>query len=97
MIFVRMHRHPGEMILAACDEEILGETFRGEGTKITVSRTFYGGDLVSEDVFIERTKSASIMNLVGNAVVNRAIAAGLVSEESVIVIGGVKHAQVVMM
>ncbi|MBP6021257.1 MAG: DUF424 family protein [Candidatus Methanomethylophilaceae archaeon] len=97
MIFVRMHRHPGEMILAACDEEILGETFRGGGAKITVSRTFYGGDLVSEDVFIERTKSASIMNLVGNAVVNRAIAAGLVSEESVIVIGGVKHAQVVMM
>ena len=96
MIFVRMHPHPGEMILAACDEEILGKTFRGGGAKITVSQTFYGGDLVTEEVFIERTRSASIMNLVGNAVVDRALAEGIVSPESVIVIGEVKHAQVVM-
>lgn len=97
MIYVRMHSHPGEMILAACDADILGQTFRGGGAKITVSETFYKGDLVSPEVFIERTKSASIMNLVGNAAVECAAAAGLVSEESIMVIGGVKHVQVVIM
>lgn len=83
--------------MAACDQEILGMTFRGNGAKIKVSETFYGGELVSEDVFVERTRSVTIMNLVGNRVVDRAVKEGLVSENSVMVIGEVKHAQVVIM
>ena len=43
------------------------------------------------------TKSVSIMNLVGNRVVERAIAEGIVDSDNVIEIGGVKHAQVVIM
>lgn len=97
MIFCRIHTHEKERILAACDEEIIGMTFRGNDIKITVSETFYRGECISEDIFVERTKSVTIMNLVGNRVVERAIKEGLVSEDNVIEIGEVKHAQVVMM
>ena len=97
MISCRIHTHEKERILAACDQEILGMTFRGNGIKIKVSEIFYGGETVSEDVFVERTKSVTIMNLVGNRVVDRAVKEGLVSEQSVMVIGEVKHAQVVIM
>jgi len=97
MICCKIHVHEKDRILAACDEEILGMTFRGDGVKIKVSEIFYGGEAVSEDVFVERTKSVTIMNLVGNRVVGKAVSEGLVSEKSVIVIGGVKHAQVVIL
>jgi len=83
--------------LAACDQEILGMTFRGDGVKIKVSELFYGGEAVSEEIFLERTKSVSIMNLVGNRVVETAIKAGLISDENVMIIGEVKHAQMVIM
>ena len=52
---------------------------------------------MSAEAFIERMKSVSIMNLVGEGVVSIAISEGHVSPENVMDIGGVKHAQVVMM
>ncbi|MCL1978736.1 MAG: DUF424 family protein [Methanomassiliicoccaceae archaeon] len=97
MILCKIHVHDNERILAACDQEILGMTFRGDGVKIKVSEIFYGGEPISEDAFVERTRSVTIMNLVGNRVVSRAVKEGLVSEESVMVIGEVKHAQVVIL
>lgn len=97
MISSRIHVHGNERILAACDEEILGMTFRDDGAKITVSEIFYGGERIPEEVFVERTRSVTIMNLVGNRVVDVAIEAGIVSRDNVIEIGGVKHAQAVIM
>lgn len=97
MISCKIHVHEKDRILAACDHEILGMTFRGDGVKIKVSEIFYGGEAVSEDVFIERTRSVTIMNLVGNRTVGIAVKEGLVSEQSVMVIGEVKHAQTVIM
>ena len=97
MISAKIHTHDNERILAACDEDILGMTFRDERSKITVSERFYGGERISEEIFIERTKSVTIMNLVGNTVVDVAVKAGLVSEDCVMIIGGIKHAQTVVM
>ena len=97
MISAKIHVHENERILAACDEDILGMTFRDENSKITVSERFYGGERISEEIFFERTKSVTILNLVGNEVVGAAVRVGLVSEDHVIVIGGVKHAQAVVM
>lgn len=97
MIYCKIHTHEKERILAACDQDIIGKTFRGDGIKITVSERFYGGEVISEDTFVERTKSVTIMNLVGNKVVDRAIKEGLVSEDNVMIIGEVKHAQTVIL
>jgi uncharacterized protein len=94
-IYVRIHTGHNERILAACDEEIIGQTFSGNGAKITVTESFYNGELVSEEAFIERMKSVTIMNLVGERTVGIAIMEGHVSKDRVMDIGDVKHAQVV--
>lgn len=96
-MYVRIHFHNDDVILAACDEDILGMTFRGDGMKITVNESFYKGEALGKDAFVERMKSVSVMNLVGNEVVAIALEEGYVSPDSVVEIGGVKHAQVVMM
>lgn len=97
MIYVRIHVHEDDRILAACDEDIAGLTFRGGGARITVSERFYCGESVTEEVFIERMRSASVVNLVGNTVVEAAVRAGFIAAANVMEIGGVKHAQAVMM
>ncbi len=95
-MYVRLHTHDSERIVAACDEDIIGQTFRGNGAKITVDERFYKGESLTEDVFIERMRMATILNLTGNEVVAIAIREGFVSEDAVLDIGGVKHAQAVV-
>lgn len=95
MIYCRIHRGSGETLLAACDEDVLGKTFRGNGAKITVDEGFYNGELVPEETFIERMRSFTIMNLVGERTIALAIEHGYVDKDCVLQIGEVKHAQVV--
>ncbi len=95
--YFKVHKHPSEMIIAVCDEEILGQTFRGEKSKITVTEGFYGGDLVEEEFVRINMGSFTILNIVGNRAVDLAVREGIVSEDAVIVIGDVKHVQAVRM
>ncbi len=95
MISIKIHRGQGEVILAACDEEVLGKTFSGDGMKFHVSNGFYDGYLVTEEEFVDRMDEYTIMNLVGNRVIDLAIENGHVTEDYVIQIGDVKHVQVV--
>ena len=88
-MFVRIHTHG--------NERILGMTFEGGGAKIRVSESFYRGESISPEAFVERMKSVTIMNLVGEEVIALAIAEGKVSPDNVMEIGGVKHAQVVLL
>lgn len=97
MFLARVHKHPDEIILAVCDAEIIGETFRGGGLRIDVSRGFYGGDETTEEELLRAFGNATVINLVGNRAVELAVNAGIVDPARVIVIGGVKHAQAVIM
>lgn len=85
------------MVIAICDEEILGQTFRGEKMKLTVSEGFYSGIIADEDFILTNIKSFTILNIVGPRIVDLCIRQGIISEDSVIEIGGVKHAQAVRM
>jgi hypothetical protein len=96
-MFVKIHRSDSDTILAACDEELVGRTFRGEGTRLDVSEIFYKGESIDREALVERMKSASVMNLVGEEVVTIAIEEGYATADSIIEIDGVKHVQVVLM
>lgn len=96
MIAVRIHSASGETVLAACDHELLGLTFKEGKFRLHVSERFYNGEAIPDEILVERMRSASIMNLVGERTVSIAVSEGYVDEENIIVIDGVKHAQVVM-
>ncbi len=96
-MFVKIHRNERDTILAACDEHLVGMTFREEGKRLDVSEIFYKGEAVGRDALVDRMKSVSIMNLVGDEVVTIAIEEGYASEDNVIEIDGVKHVQVVLL
>ena len=96
-MFVKIHRNEREVILAACDEDLIGRTFREEGKRLDVNELFYKGEAIGRDGLGERMKSGTIMNLVGEETVAIAIEEGFASEDSVIEIDGIKHVQVVLL
>ena len=89
------HRGP-ETLVAACDEELLGKTFRERGLRIEVS-SFYAGDHVTEDQLLAHLRLATIGNFVGRETVDAVMRGGFVAQESVLWIDGVPHAQFVVM
>jgi len=89
------HRGP-ETLVAAADEELLGKTFRERGLKIEVS-SFYEGDVVTEDQLLAHLRLATIGNFVGRETVDAVKRGGFVADDGVLWIGGVPHAQFIVM
>ena len=84
----------GEKLLAVCDDDILDKTFSSEDIEITVS-DFYRGRKCSKEEIVKIAKKATIINAVGNKIVNLLIENNMVNKPAVLKIGGVMHAQVV--
>jgi hypothetical protein len=97
MISVRRHRTGHEMLIAACDEAILGKTFVEGDLRLEVSVRFYGGEKMDKRVFQEVLAIATIANLAGKETVDAAVEAGFVDPECVLWVDGVPHAQIVKM
>lgn len=83
------------MVVAVCDEEILGLTLEGGRVPFNVSEGFYKGILGDVDEALAAMKQATICNLVGKRIVEAAIESNMVHERAVIYFGEVPHAQIV--
>lgn len=97
MICVKVHRQGSQVLVAACDEDIVGKTFRGNALKITVSASFYKGDCGDEDMLVNRLQMATIANLVGRKTMEIAVKHGFVDPANILQIGEVPHAQMARM
>jgi hypothetical protein len=93
MIYVKIYRIQGEVLLAACDEELLGKTFREGELKLEVKERFYRGELVEEDSLEPLLEEATMANLTGERCVSKAIELGYVDPGRVLRIEGIPHAQ----
>jgi len=97
MIYIKVYRVQGEVLLAACDEELLGRTFREGEIKLEVKERFYKGELVEEGQLGKLLEEATIANLTGERCVSKAIELGYVDPERVLRVQGVPHAQMARM
>lgn len=93
LLSVKIHQTQKETLLAVCDLEILGSRFTDGEKRIEVYRSFYGGTQVEENSLAEYLKSATIVNLVGERSVKKAIELGYVNSDRVLKIGDTLHAQ----
>lgn len=96
-IVCRTHKRGEEILVAACDEAILGETFKEGKTRIEIREEFYRGEPVDGDDLEARLARATIANLTGEETVQAAIDLGYVDEANVLWIDGTPHAQFVLM
>jgi len=96
VITVRVYRKGSETVVAACDKELLGKTFREGGKKLEIT-SFYEGEDADEAMLVNRLSFCTIANLVGKRTVGIAAKHRMVDEECVITVEGVPHVQLVKM
>ncbi len=80
-------------MVASCDEELIGKTFRQGRLKLSLEKGFYGDSLLGLGEALVVLERADILNLVGNNVIGAAIEKGLVHPDAIISIDGVPHVQ----
>ena len=97
MISIKVYKKGNDLLIGACDEELIGKVLEEGKYYLEVRKDFYDGDRVEPDAFKKFLKDATIANLVGKLAVKCAIEMGLVDPDCVIKIKGVPHAQMVRM
>ncbi|SEW24129.1 DUF424 domain-containing protein [Natrinema salifodinae] len=85
------------LLVAVCDEEVLGETFEEGELSLTVTEEFYGGEEVDERAVIESLAQATVANIVGTRAVELAVEEGFIDEVNVLEVGSTLHAQLLRM
>jgi len=86
----------GRRIVAVCDKELLGKKFE-EGERLLdldANRGFYEGELSDEQSVKAEISMADSINLVGHTSVGVGKTTGLVSDDNILQVAGIPHAQV---
>ena len=85
-----------EILVAVCDSELIGRTFREGELHLSVNEDFFKGRPADEHEVKKALEEATIANLVGEQSVACGIDTGVVDEHCVITIDGIPHAQMVL-
>jgi hypothetical protein len=94
MFWIKQHLDTHQrVVLAACDTTLLGTTLEEGDLSLTVSASFYGGQEVNADEFLDLAERAIILNLVGKEVVALATKHNYVDKDRVKTVNSVPHAQ----
>ena len=96
-IYVNLRRSGKFIVLAMCDCELLGKVLREGKIVFEVREDFYKGHRVTVEEAIELCKQSTIVNMVGQCIVDKAVEEGLIHPEAILKINGVPHAQIVKM
>ena len=97
MISIKVYKRGNDLLIGACDEELLGKKFEDGKFQIDVDKNFYGGGRISPEALKKYLVDATIANLVGEKTIKCAIELGLVDPDCIIKIKGIPHAQMVRM
>lgn len=92
-VYVRVRKTHDHVLVAVCDETLLGKILVDGDLEFNVSEDFYGGQLVDVETYLEQIKDATIVNMVGQTSVEAAVNAGMVHEQAILYIDGHPHAQ----
>ncbi len=94
-VYAKLSKCGKHVLLAACDEELLGEVLRDGKIVFKIGEEFYKGPKMPVEDAVALMNESTIVNMVGPNIVNKAIEKGLVHPEAVLNICGVPHAQII--
>jgi len=94
-VYAKLSKCGEHLLLAACDEELLGENLRDGKIVFKIGEEFYKGPKMPVNEAVELMRDSTIVNMVGPNIVQKAIEQGLVHPEAVLNICGIPHAQII--
>lgn len=95
-VFMTIRRIQNDTMVAICDSELIGKTFREGHLCLEVNKKFYGSQLVSLEEGIKGIKQGNNINLVGDKIISEAVNRGILPEGAVIRIAGIPHAIIII-
>jgi len=93
-MYLKIYKNGTNVLVAACDKELIGKKLKHGDAAIEIRRDFYEGEDVSEEELQNALQKATTANLFGEKTVNCAIKCGIIDLDSVIMIDCVPHAQI---
>jgi len=94
-VYAKLKQIGPNVVLAVCDVELLGKTLCEGKITFKVKDEFYNGGKINVDEAISMIKNATIINLVGQCCVEKAIQNGHVHSDAIITIEGIPHTQII--
>jgi len=96
-LVVKIHQPDDRTVVAVCDSDLIDSVFEEGNMQLDLTKDFYKGDLLEDAQIIgDIIRNADCVNIVGDRSVKLALNEGVIEEEHVKKIGGVPHAQVVI-
>ncbi|MFA5303897.1 MAG: DUF424 family protein [Candidatus Nanoarchaeia archaeon] len=94
MIVAKYHQSERDLLLAACDCDLLGKTINLEnGAEVKILESFYKDKEVTEEELVKMAKECTIGNFFGAKTINALTKAKILFKESTIELKGVPHSQ----
>ena len=94
-VYVKIRKQGKNVLLSICDENLIGRTLTEGKIVFKITNEFYYGKKISVEQAISMIENSTIVNLVGNICVEKAIKKGFVHPEAILKIEGISHAQIV--
>ena len=82
-------------LLAMCDADLLGKTLKQGKVVFHIREEFYKGSLMRLEEAVSLISQATIVNMVGQKIVKKAMERGWIHPDAVLEIAGVPHTQIV--
>ena len=94
-MYFKKHITKDKIIIAICDEELLGKKFSEGDYTLNISKRFYDGEKKSEEELKDILKNFENINLVGKKIIKFATDMGILNKGSILKIDGIPHAQII--
>jgi hypothetical protein len=92
MFYYKLHKTDYGTMIAVCDKGLLGKTLKNKDLDFFVNPRFYGEEEIDEKI-VELIKDSNDGNVIGNNIVELLLNNKVISRDSIIKIGKIKHAQ----
>jgi hypothetical protein len=95
-MIVKIHKREDRTVLAVCDTELVGQKYVDGDRQLDLTSDFYKGEERSDQEVGDLIRNADIVNLVGKNAVKLGLQEEVITQDHVVVIAGIPHAQAVV-
>ncbi len=94
-MYMKKYDTEGQLIVAVCDNDIIGKKFKEGELVLKLDEGFYKGDDVWDEEVKAALSDATIANIAGEKSIACAVECGCIDPDNIIFIQGIPHAQMV--
>ena len=96
-MIVKEHKSiDGRVVIAVCDENLVGKRFEEGRFQLDLGANFYRGEKKTKEEVLKIFEKADIVNIVGKDSIKLALEADIVSKNRIIKIKNIPHAQALL-